>query len=107
MKVLLDEMLPAGIAGLLPDHEVVTVQHAGFKGLKNGELLRRAVASGYQVLLTADRNLPAQQNVAVSGIAVVLVRGSRMSELAPQAGRIDGAVTAALPGTVIRVERLG
>ena len=104
MKVLLDEMLPAGVAGLLPDHEVTTVQQAGFKGLTNGVLLRRAAASGYVVLLTADRNLPAQQNVTASGIALVLVRGSRMSEVTGQATRIQAAVAGAQPGTVTRVE---
>ena len=97
-------MLPAGVAGLLPDHEVTTVQHAGFKGLKNGDLLRRAVTSGYQVLLTADRNLPAQRNIAVSGIAVVLVRGSRMSEIAGQTANMQAALAATQPGTVTRVE---
>ncbi len=30
MKVLLDEMLPAAVAGLLPDHAVVTVKAAGY-----------------------------------------------------------------------------
>jgi predicted nuclease of predicted toxin-antitoxin system len=104
MKVLLDEILPAGVAGLLPDHEVTTVQRAGFKGLTNGVLLRRAAASGYVVLLTADRNLPAQQNVTASGIALVLVRGSRMSEVAGQATQIKAAVAGAQPGTVTRVE---
>jgi hypothetical protein len=44
---------------LLPDHEVVSVQQAGYKGLKNGELLRRAAVDGYDVRLTADRRLPA------------------------------------------------
>jgi hypothetical protein len=105
MRVLLDEMLPAGVAGLLPDHEVVTVQAAGFKGLKNGQLLRNAVADGFDVLLTADRNLPEQQNISVSGIAVVLVRGSRMTELTPQADLIAAAIERAEPGLVIRVER--
>lgn len=105
MRVLLDEMLPAGVAGLLPDHEVVTVQQAGFKGLKNGQLLRNAAAQGFDVLLTSDRNLPAQQNITVSGIAVVLVRGSRMVELTPQSERIAEAVADAEPGLVIRVER--
>jgi hypothetical protein len=33
VKVLLAEMLPAGVAGLLPGHDVTTVQRAGFKGL--------------------------------------------------------------------------
>jgi hypothetical protein len=103
VKVLLDEMLPAGVAGLLPDHEVTTVQRAGFGGLTNGALLRKAAASGYEVLLTADRNLPAQQNIVASGIAVVLVRGSRMSEVAGQAAQIQFAIAGAQPGTVIRI----
>jgi hypothetical protein len=29
MKVLPDEMLPAGVDGLLPEHEVTTAQQAG------------------------------------------------------------------------------
>lgn len=81
MKVLLDEMLPADVAGLLPDHDVSSVQQAGYKGLKNGELLRRAARDGYDVLLTADRKLPAQQNIPAVGIAVVLVRGSKIAEV--------------------------
>lgn len=36
MKVLLDEMLPAGVADLLPGHAVTTVKAAGFTGLKKG-----------------------------------------------------------------------
>ena len=104
MKVLLDEMLPADVAGLLPDHDVARVQQAGYKGLKNGELLRRAAGDGYDVLLTADRNLPAQQNIPAVGIAVVLVRGSKITEVAAQADAMRAAIADAQPGTVTRVE---
>jgi len=104
VRVLLDEMLPAGVAQLLPGHDVVTVQFAGYKGLANGELLRRAAADGYDVLLTADRNLPAQQHVPSVEIAVVLVRGSRMVQLSAQADALQAAVARARPGTVMRVE---
>jgi predicted nuclease of predicted toxin-antitoxin system len=104
VKVLLDEMLPAAVAGLLPDHAVATAQAAGYTGLLNGELMRRAVADGYDVLVTADRNLAAQQNVPASGIAVVLVRGSRMADIEPQTARIRAAVAGARPGKVTRVE---
>lgn len=100
MKVLLDEMLPAGVAGLLSGHEVITAQRPGYKGLANGALIRRAAADGYDVLVTADRNLPAQQNLQTSGIAVVLVRGSRMADVSPQATRIAEAVANAAPGSV-------
>jgi len=104
VKVILDEMLPAGVASLLSGHEVTTVQRAGYKGLTNGALIRRAAADGYDVLVTADRNLPAQQNLQASGIAVVLVRGSRMADVAAQAARIEQAVANTTPGTVTRVE---
>jgi len=104
VKVLLDEMLPAAVAGLLQDHSVTTVKAAGNAGLLNGELMRRAAKDGYDVLVTADRNLPAQQNVRASDLAVVLVRGSRMGDIEPQVARIRAAVEEARPGRVTRVE---
>jgi hypothetical protein len=103
VKVLLDEMLPAGVAGLLPSHAVTTVKSAGFTGLTNGDLIRGAVAAGYEVLLTADRNMPAQQNLPASGIALVLVPGNRMADISPRAAEIQTAVQAARPGTVTRL----
>ena len=105
MNVLLDEMLHVGLAKLLPGHRVRTVKQAGFTGLDNGELIRRAIAAGYSVLVTADRGLPAQRNIAVSGIAVVLVPGSRLAEVAPLADEIDRAIGGARPGSVIHVTR--
>jgi hypothetical protein len=104
VRVLLDEMLPADVADLLPDQPVTTVKSAGYTGLSNGELMRRAVADGYDVLVTADRNLPAQQNIVASGIAVVLVKGSRMADIEPQATRIRIAIANAQPGMVTRLD---
>ncbi len=53
MKVLLDEMLPVGVADLLADHQVTTAKAADYAGLTNGELIpcwtstspRRSLAS--------------------------------------------------------------
>lgn len=102
MKVLLDEMLPVGVAELLPSHEVWTVKAAGYSGLDNGELIRRAAAAGYAVLVTADRNLPAQRSIPTSGIAVVLVPGNRLADIAPHADALRRAVDSVRPGTVTR-----
>lgn len=107
MKILLDEMLPAGVADLLPSHAVTTVKAAGFTGLKNGELIRGAAAAGYEVLITADRSLPAQQNIPASGVALVLVPGNRMADISPRADEIEAALQAAKPGTVTRLRRPG
>ena len=103
MKVVLDEVLPAAVEGLLSGHDVATAKAAGYTGLSNGDLIRRAAADGFDVLVTADRNLPAQQNVPASSLAVILVRGSRMADIEPQAARIRAAVAEARAGTVTRV----
>lgn len=102
MRVLLDEMLPAGVAAFLPDHEVITVKTAGYSGLLNGELISAAVAAGFQVLVTADGSMPAQQNIAVSGIALVLVPGNRPAEIEPYAQPMRDAIATTVPGAVMR-----
>jgi len=53
-KVLLDENLPRDLAAALPEFEVWTVGRAGWGGIKNGELLRRASAE-FDVFVTADK----------------------------------------------------
>ena len=102
MRILLDEMLPVGVAELLPDHEVSTVKAAGYTGLDNGELIRRAAAAGYDVLVTADRSLPAKRNIQVGGITVVLVPGNRLAQIAPHADSLREIVASVRPGTVTR-----
>jgi hypothetical protein len=64
VRVLLDEQLPRHLVHQLQGHEVTTVQQQGWAGMKNGELLRSAAAAGFEVFLTADRNLEFQQNLS-------------------------------------------
>jgi hypothetical protein len=63
VRILLDESLPKPLARLLVGHEVRTVVQMRWSSLANGALLRQALASGFDVLLTADQNLPFQQNL--------------------------------------------
>lgn len=63
MKVLLDEDLPKKLRyRLLPNHEGVSVQDMGWRGKKNGELLRLMETFGFQALMTGDRQMQHQQN---------------------------------------------
>ena len=62
MKLLLDECVTRHLKREFVNHEVYTVEQAGFKGLENGHLLK-AAAGSYEVLITVDRNLPYQQNL--------------------------------------------
>ena len=57
MKLLLDECVTRRLKREFANHEVHTVDEAGFKGLENGDLLK-AASGKYEVLVTVDRNLP-------------------------------------------------
>ena len=84
MKVLLDECLPKKLKRELVSHTVVTVPEQGWASKKNGELLQLA-QNEFDVFITADRNLTAQQNLNNINIAVVVLvaQRNRLSDLKP------------------------
>ena len=84
MRILLDEDLPRRLANLLAGHEVSTVQRNGWSGIKNGQLLSLAAAQ-FDVLLTMDRNMEFQQNLANLPIAILIVEAAsnRIQDLQP------------------------
>jgi predicted nuclease of predicted toxin-antitoxin system len=85
MKILLDECLPLDFRHSFPAHEVNTVQWAGLKGTKNGELLRAAELAGYEVLLTVDQGIPHQRSSLSRKLSIVLVhsRTNQIEDLLP------------------------
>lgn len=84
MRILLDESLPRELKHELPGHDVQTVQDAGWAGLNNGELLRRA-AERFDLFLTADQNLQYQRNLSALplSVAVLVARTNRIQDLRP------------------------
>jgi len=85
-KLLLDESIPIRLAHHFPSHfQVATVHAMGWLGTKNGDLLRLAVKEGFQVLVTADRGIEHQQNLAELPCAIVVLRAHRttLSDLVP------------------------
>src|ERR1700719_1690697 len=58
MFVLFDQNTPVAIAKSLPGHLVKTARQQGWDTLANGDLLRVAEEAGFDILLTADQNLP-------------------------------------------------
>ena len=74
MKLLLDEQMPRKIARHFPEDITVDhVHHKGWEGIKNGELLKRAAADGYDALISADKNMSYQQNDRALMISVVIL----------------------------------
>ena len=63
MRVLLDENLNWRLKRDLPGHDVESVPLLGWAGIQNGVLLRKAVESGFDVLMTMDSNMVHQQDL--------------------------------------------
>lgn len=106
MRVLLDEQLPRQLAQEILGHDVRTVQQQGWAGLGNGELLRRAADAGFEVFLTADRNLQFQQNLVLSPLRVIVLAASSnaLEDLLPLVPSILRSIPDASPGQVRRVD---
>ena len=76
MRVLLDECVTRYLKRDFAGHEVLTVEEAGFKGLKNGRLLL-AASGQFDALVTVDQNLQYQQNLHTFVIAVIVLKARR------------------------------
>jgi hypothetical protein len=60
---------------LFPDHDCQTARFANLAGLKNGDLLEAAEAAGFDVLITVDQSIPAQQNLTGRKISLLILSG--------------------------------
>jgi hypothetical protein len=103
MRVLFDQATPVPIAPYLQGHAVRTAAQQGWDTLKNGDLLAAAEAEGFDVLLTTDKNMRYQQNLADRKIAVVVLGQQQWPQLRPHVHLVVEAVNAANPGSYAEV----
>ena len=83
--ILLDENLPVPLRHLLSEFKVVTVQHQGWAGKQNGELIH-LIDGKFDVFLTGDKNLRYQQRIAGRMISIVELPFTRLGSLEPLLG---------------------
>ena len=109
MLVLLDESLPRQLKPLLHGHDVRTAVQMGWRSIDNGDLLRLAVAAGFEAFVTADRNVEHQQNMAQGGLGIVVLRAwsTRREHMLPLAPLVVDALASLQPGQVVHVGRVG
>jgi len=107
MLVLFDHVTPAGIARFLPAHTVTKAKDRGWDTLTNGDLLAEAERAGFDVLLTADKNMRHQQNLRGRRIALVVLSIPPWPVVRLHSERIAAAVNVATPGSYIEVNLQG
>lgn len=104
MRILIDECLPRRLGHEITGHSVATVQQAGWAGISNGKLLQ-LIAGRYDVFITVDKNLPAQQQTSTLPFAILLLRAesNKLSDLLPLIPQVITLLPLLQPGSVTTV----
>lgn len=97
MKILLDECVPKRLGRFLSAHDVVTTPQAGWAGITNGELLRRA-SKDFNVFVTVDRNLAFQRNLSNLPLPVIVIhaRSNKLGDLQQHVPALQQALSSVL-----------
>jgi len=78
---LIYENLPKRLKKDFEGHIVFTVRDMGWNGIKNGLLLERMLANGFQCFFTFDKNMQFQQNFEKYSIPVIVLNSDNNTYL--------------------------
>src|ERR1700685_659542 len=101
MRIIFDQATPLPICQYLLGHEVRTAAQQGWDKLRNGDLLNAAEEAGFDLLLTTDKNMRYQQNLADRKIAIVVLGQQQWPALREHVQRVVDAVDEAEAGSYI------
>lgn len=106
MRSVVDEAVPRKVVKTLRElgHDVHSFPKE-WKGTKNGHLLTLVAENGFGCLITSDKNLTRQQNIARAGLAVVVLPNQTLEELELLKEQIGLLLASIRPGEVRHVTR--
>ena len=104
MLILFDHVTPKGIARALVGHTVTKAKDRGWDTLSNGDLLDAAETAGFDVFVTADKNMRYQQNLAGRRIALVVLGTPQWPVVKLASRQNSRRRTAATPGSYTEVK---
>ena len=104
MRILFDVGVPRGLAGFLPDHEIVEARERGWDRIRNGDLINAAEKAGFDLLLTSDKQIRYQQNLSARTISLVVLSHPHWAMVRQVPHVIREAVEASRPGSYAEIE---
>lgn len=103
MKILFDQGTPVPLRNSLGGHEIVTAFERGWQTLKNGDLLSTAEADGFAAIVTTDKNLRYQQNLANRLLAIVVLMTTDWRLIRQHTDYVAKALAALTPSAYIEL----
>lgn len=105
MRIVLDNNVTQRLAPLILGHDIVRSRQLGWSGPKNGELIKASEEAGFEVLITADKNMLYQQNITGRKIRIVLLSNWRitLNQLTPIVPNLQDAMSDLKEGSFVTV----
>ena len=88
----------------LTGHSIEDARTRGWEELANGELIEAAEQAGFELLVTTDKNIRYQQNLAARKLALIVLGNSQWPMVRLAVPNIISAVNAAKPGSYLEVD---
>jgi hypothetical protein len=103
VKILFDQGTPVPLRRLLLGHEVHTAYEMGWSALLNGELLSAAGGERFEAIVTTDKNMRHQQDLARLRLGILVLPTTDWSKIRANAARVVEALDRLRPGAVDEV----
>ena len=103
MRILFDHNTPRLLRRHLVGPDVDAAAERGRAALGNGALLDRAEEAGYEVVITAEKNIPHQQDLGRRNLALIVLGANRWPLIEPRIEAIRNALEGIQPGEVREV----
>ena len=104
MTVFFDEGVPEALKFRLRGHFVESVKSRGWFGIQNGSLLKLIGQAGFEVFITADKNLSYQQPVAQLPFAMLVLSTNHWPTVKKNAQAVRDALEAIAPREIVFVD---
>src|SRR5271165_6583343 len=108
LRILLDENIPVQLKAAFRGHVVKSVNDSdiGWKNIENGRLLAE-MEGRFDLLITADRNMFAQQNLSGRNICILVLPVNRRNDILALRERIVEVAAGVSAGTYVVLEKTG
>lgn len=103
MRLLFDQGTPVPLRQYLKPHSVETAYAKGWGDIRNGDLISRAEAEGFDALITTDQNIRYQQNLTDRKISIVVLLTTSWPRIKQHTAAIALFINNLQPGSYIEI----
>ena len=104
MRILLDHNTPAPLRYALQGHQVETAYERGCAELTNGGLLSVAESDGFDLLITTDKGIRYQQNLAGRKVSLLVLSTNDWTRIRRYTALVFSAVASVKTSAYVEVD---